>query len=88
MHDSPHTPHLNRRSLLHLGKVVHKTLLTVEEAGTYGVPPAAAGVSDDKPRFSQPAALRFEVDRPFVFVIFHAQLHCPVFMGQVVQPTL
>jgi serine protease inhibitor len=71
-----------------LGKVVHKSLLTVEEAGTYISVPPAAGASDDKPRLSQPAALRFVVDRPFVFVIYHAQFHCPVFIGQVVQPTL
>jgi len=70
-----------------LGTVVHKPLLTVEEAGTFDMPPAA-GASDDKPQFSQPAALRFEVDRPFVFVIYHAQLHFPVFIGQVVKPTL
>lgn len=81
-----HTPQLNRRSLLHLSKVVHKPLLTVEEAGTFDVPPAAG--ASDKPLSSHPAVLRFEVDRPFVFVIYHAQLHFPVFIGQVVQPTL
>jgi serine protease inhibitor len=68
-----------------MGKVVHKTRLMVDEAGSnIFVPPAAVASGDT---FSLPAALRFVVDRPFVFVLYHAQFHCPVLVGQVVQPT-
>lgn len=68
-----------------MGKVVHKARLMVDEAGiNIYVPPAAVASGDT---FSLPAALRFVVDRPFVFVLYHAQFHCPVFVGQVVQPT-
>ncbi|ELR22284.1 serpin (serine proteinase inhibitor) superfamily protein [Acanthamoeba castellanii str. Neff] len=72
------------RSLLHMGKVIHKAILTVDEAGINNDVNDASG--DSKPQFSLPPALRFVADRPFVFVLFHAQFHCPIFVGQVVQP--
>jgi serine protease inhibitor len=35
----------------------------------------------------KPTVVEFVVDRPFVFVIYNTLLQCPLFVGQVLDPT-
>jgi serpin B len=73
-----------REDRLHIDKVLHKTFLTVDEAGTE----AAAGtalISQGLDIAPKPAAIvRF--DRPFLFAIRHVVSGATVFVGRIEDP--
>jgi serpin B len=64
--------------------VIHKTFIKVDEVGTEAA--AATAVVVKRKRRAARSEEQFVVDRPFVFAIYHTQLHCPVFVGQVARP--
>jgi serpin B len=64
--------------------VIHKTFIKVDEEGTEAA--AATAVVVKRKRRAARSEEQFVVDRPFVFAIYHTQLHCPVFVGQVTRP--
>ena len=63
--------------------MIHKTFIKVDEEGTEAAA-ATAVVVKRKRRVAR--SEQFVVNRPFVFAIYHTQLHCPVFVGQVTRP--
>jgi serpin B len=65
---------------IHIGSVMHKTAMSVDENGTR----AAAVTAIDAPGSPQPLEIRNVVfDRPFVCMIVERETGIPLFMGTV-----
>jgi serpin B len=65
-------------------RVIHKTMIRVDEAGTEAAAATAVAVKARARKVSP--TTQFIADRPFVFVLYHSQLDYPLFVGQVVNP--
>ena len=70
---------------LHISRVNHQTLVTIDEEG--GTAAAIAGSKDKDKGPPPPKWIEFRADRPFLFLIRHARTKSILFMGRVVDPT-
>ncbi|MHC4933301.1 MAG: serpin family protein [Planctomycetota bacterium] len=74
---------MNEQPLVHLGEVMHKAFLKVDEEGTEA---AAATVIDALLRGAPRPEFEFVADHPFLFLILHRATRCILFIGRVCQP--
>jgi serpin B len=63
-----------------VGEVFHKAFVEVNEEGTEASAASMMMMSNCLKK-----KVSFVVDRPFVFVIYSTSLHCPLFIGKVVE---
>ncbi len=67
---------------LYIGKVIHKTHITVDTEGTRAA--AVTGVIMDAPTCVAPDTLKYiTLDRPFLYMIVDTNTNLPIFMGTV-----
>jgi serpin B len=71
---------------LRIGNVFHKAFVEVNEEGTEAAAATAVVLTRCAVMMPTPV-VEFVVDRPFVFVIYNTLLQCPLFIGQVLDPT-
>ena len=68
---------------LHIGEVVHKTFVDVNEEGTEAAAVTSVGVVATS---APPPPIPFTIDRPFFFGIRDNETKTVLFMGVVVEP--
>uniref|UniRef100_A0A8C7WX93 Serpin domain-containing protein n=1 Tax=Oryzias sinensis TaxID=183150 RepID=A0A8C7WX93_9TELE len=61
-------------------QVLHKAVIEVDEVGTT----AAAATAVEVTRYS---SMRFIINRPFFFFIYHEETEALLFMGRVIDPS-
>ena len=67
---------------MYVSKALHKAFISVDEEGTEAA--AATGIIIELASLP----FQFNVDKPFMFFIFHRQTRTVLFMGRVMDPTL
>ncbi|XP_018583359.1 serpin peptidase inhibitor, clade A (alpha-1 antiproteinase, antitrypsin), member 10a [Scleropages formosus] len=66
---------------LKVSEVLHKAVIEVDETGTTAAAATTTGI------VAKSMPLRFVVDRPFFFFIYHEVTNTILFMGRVIDPT-
>lgn len=69
----------------HIGEVVHKAMVQVNEEGTVAAAATAVRMNDDG-KSPEDIPVDFVVDRPFLFAIRSASTGAMLFLGRVVKP--
>lgn len=71
-----------------ISQVIHEVYIDVDEEGTEAAAATAVGMMRTSAPINPPKVTTVRADRPFLFVIQDTETGTPVFMGQVVDPSV